>query len=367
MSRPPRTTPHLPSAGGGAKLVRPQGTATALPPAPRPPAAFHPRNRHQGHYDFPRLLSAHPPLAAFMTATPAGEPTIAFSDPRAVRALNWALLADYYGIQGWDLPEGFLCPPIPGRADYLHQLADLLALDAGAGIPCGPEIAVLDVGVGANCIYPLIGHHEYGWRFVGCDINPLALAAADRILVANPTAREAITLRRQPDPQRILAGIIGPCEQFDLTMCNPPFHDSPEAARAATTRKWRNLARSAARPARRPPTADALNFGGQGAELWCPGGEAAFVRRMIDESRTLANRCLWFTTLLSKADNLPAVDRALAAAGVVEAREFPMAQGQKQSRIVAWTFHGTAARQAWARRRWIGTGAPSRLPAKPAG
>lgn len=330
-------------------------------------AAFHPRNRHQGRYDFARLLTAYPPLASHMTTTPTGEPTITFSDPRAVRALNRALLADYYGIRDWNIPEGFLCPPIPGRADYLHQLADLLASDAGGLVPQGDDILVLDVGVGANCVYPLIGYHEYGWRFVGSDVNPLALAAAERILKANPAADTAIALRCQQNPRQILRGVIRPGELFDLTMCNPPFHESPAAALAGTTRKWRNLARDRTSGQQQPGTADALNFGGQAAELWCPGGELAFVRGLVDESRTLNGNCLWFTTLVSKAEHLAPIERALTGAGVAEMRVLKMAQGQKQSRVVAWSFQDAKARQAWATRRWTrgvdaaaGTAPPSR-------
>lgn len=319
---------------------------------PNQGAGFHPRNRHQGRYDLSRLFAAYPPLVRFMVTTPAGEPTIDFADPLAVRALNRALLADYYGIRDWDVPDGFLCPPIPGRADYLHQLADLLSGEAGGRIPRGEGILVLDVGVGANCVYPLIGYHEYGWRFVGSDVNPFALGSAERILAANPAARAAIALRRQPDPQRILRGVIQRGEQFDLTMCNPPFHDSPAAALAGTTRKWRNLNKAATSPRQRPRGGDALNFGGQAAELWCPGGELAFVRRMIAESRALAGNCLWFTTLVSKAEHLPPITRALAEVGVADSRVLKMSQGQKQSRVVAWTFQQVAARHAWATRRW---------------
>lgn len=341
-----------------------RGSTVARIAKDAPPASgFHARNRHQGRYDFDRLQAAHPPLARFVVTTPAGDPTIPFADPQAVRALNRALLADQYGIRDWEIPEGFLCPAIPGRADYVHLLADLLAGEAGmasqagsAGdsIPRGGDVRVVDVGVGANCIYPLIGHCEYGWQFVGSDISTPALAAAERLLAANPALRAAIALRRQSDPQRILLGIIGQGERFDLTMCNPPFHDSPTAALAGTNRKWRNLARNAALPQARGAKAGTLNFGGQAAELWCPGGEAAFVGRMIEESRALADRCLWFTTLVSQAGNLPRIERRLVDAGVAEMRILRMAQGQKQGRIVAWTFLPADARHAWARLRWAG-------------
>lgn len=326
------------------------GGPQAAAKAGRTTATLHPRNRHQGRYDFSRLVAAYPPLASFIVRNPDAEPSIPFADPRAVRALNRALLADQYQVTNWDIPDGFLCPPVPGRADYLHHVADLLAADGDGMIPRGSAVRVLDIGVGANCIYPLVGHREYGWRFVGTDINPLALEAAAAIVEANPDLRATIELRRQPRPDRILRGVIGADERFDLSICNPPFHDSPEAALEGTRRKWRNLGRREGQCAS-PTKAALLNFGGHGAELWCPGGEAGFVGGMIRESHELADRCLWFTTLVSKAENLPGVRRALAQAGAVEQRVLAMGQGQKQSRVVAWTFLDGAARLAWARAR----------------
>jgi 23S rRNA (adenine1618-N6)-methyltransferase len=79
--------------------------------------------------------------------------------------------------------------------------------------------------------------------------------------------------------------------------------------------------------------------------LWCKGGEEAFVCRMIEESRQV--RGLWFTTLISKSATLPCVYRALKKAGVMDSRTIQMAQGQKKSRIVAWTFLDEKQRRAW--------------------
>lgn len=295
---------------------------------------LHPRNRHARLHDFPRLVALRPELEPWLRRAPHGGLTIDFADPLAVRALNEALLADAYGIRGWDLPAGYLCPPIPGRADYLHHAADLLAGEKPGEkvrhIPRGPQVRVLDVGVGASAVYPLIGHREYGWSFVGSDVDDVALASARRILAANPGLAEAIVLRRQQNPAAVFAGVVQPAERFDLTLCNPPFHASLGEARAAAREKWRKLGRGT--------SGDARNFGGQGTELWCAGGETGFIRRMIDESVGLGDRVRWFTTLVSSSESLPMVQRALRQAGALETRTVPMAQGQKRSRFVAWTF-----------------------------
>jgi 23S rRNA (adenine1618-N6)-methyltransferase len=311
--KPPRTTPAKPG--------------------------LHPRNRHAGGYDFPRLVKAIPELEPFVQRARHGGPSIDFADPAAVKALNRALLAEAYGIRGWDIPEGYLCPPIPGRADYLHHLADLLATDAEGTIPRGPATRALDVGVGANAIYPLIGHREYGWSFVGSDLDAVALDSARHILAANPGMDEAILLRRQTDRNASFAGVVQPGERFDLTLCNPPFHGSMREVREAAQEKWRKLGRGAGRPFR--------NFGGQGAELWCEGGEAGFIHRMIIESLGLRDRVRWFTTLVSSSASLPSVHRALRQGEALEIRTVAMAQGQKQSRFVAWSFLEAEARQSF--------------------
>lgn len=327
---------------------RPQAKTAAPAAKSRPPVAkgeLHPRNRHQGRYDFPALIRGCPELASFVIRNPYGKESIDFADPAAVRVFNRALLRQFYGIRHWDIPPGYLCPPVPGRADYVHALADLLAEECAGAIPRGARVRVLDVGTGANCIYPLIGRHEYGWSFLGSDIDATALASARAIVQANGLSG-AIELRQQADARHIFHGLLQSGERFELTLCNPPFHASAAEASAGSRRKWKNLGRLD--PSRKLP---ALNFGGQSNELWCEGGEIAFIRRMIRESREAAGQVLWFTCLVSKGGNLPLVEQALQKSGAVDTRTVSMSQGQKQSRFVAWTFHDAAARAAWHQQR----------------
>lgn len=302
---------------------------------------LHPRNRHQGRYDFPLLIKTSPELAAFVITNPYGKPSIDFANPEAVRVFNRALLRHFYGIQHWDIPAGYLCPPVPGRADYLHGLADLLASDQGGQIPRGARIQVLDIGTGANCIYPLIGQAEYGWRFTGSDIDDTALAAANALIRSN-RLEQNIRLRRQHPPQQIFKGLIQADERFNLTLCNPPFHSSLAEATQGSRRKWRNLGKLD--PKRALPV---LNFGGQAAELYCEGGELAFITRMADESREVATQVCWFSTLVSKGGNVAPLQNRLRQLQAQQIQVVEMGQGQKRSRFVAWSFHDKAARARW--------------------
>ena len=310
---------------------------------------MHPRNKNADGYDFAALAATSPALAKYIKPTPAGTPSIDFANPAAVKLLNRAILMHHYGVRGWDIPAGYLCPPVPGRADYLHAIADLLATCNKKAIPNGSGVRVLDIGTGANLVYPLIGHAEYGWRFLGCDIDEAALANAQSILTKNSGLTAAIELRHQPVWDNIFTGLLRSGESFDLSMCNPPFHASPDDVLAVSQRKWNNLGKPGARKGTAQPR---LNFGGGGTELWCNGGERAFVKSMIEQSAAIPKRVLWFTSLVSKADNLAPLEAALKKAKVVKSRILPLAQGQKQSRVLAWTFCANGEREKWRRERW---------------
>lgn len=315
-------------------------------------SGLHPRNKHRGRYDFEQLVQANAKLAEFVKLNVYNDASIDFANPQAVKALNQALLTKFYHIADWDIPAHYLCPPIPGRADYVHYLADLLSSVNAGVIPYGPSVRVLDIGVGANAIYPLIGHREYGWYFVGADIDSIAINNAQRTLDANAGLAQAIKLRLQHEPTAIFKAIVQADETFDITMCNPPFHASLSDALAGTQRKLKNLAISQTKNRISNKAVDktnVLNFGGQTAELYCEGGEEAFVIRMIEESLLIKHQCFWFTSLISKATTLPAVYRALKKANALEIKTVEMAQGQKKSRFVAWTFLNTSQQRDWRR------------------
>jgi 23S rRNA (adenine1618-N6)-methyltransferase len=306
---------------------------------------LHLRNLHRQGYDFDALIAVNNELAAFVKPNQYGNKSVDFADPNAVLALNKALLKHYYSIDNWNIPEGYLCPPIPGRADYMHYMADLLAESSNGNIPTGRKIRVLDMGTGANGIYPLLGTSVYGWQFVATDVEPFAITAFKQTLAANPTIKKQIECRLQINKSEIFKGIIQPTEKFDLVVCNPPFHASREEAWATTNRKWENLSKG-------KTALPTLNFGGKSNELWSPGGEAAFITRMAEESVLFGSNCLWFTTLVSKKETLTKVQKVLGYFKATEVKIINMAQGQKVSRALAWTFLNAEERANWAQ-RWI--------------
>jgi 23S rRNA (adenine1618-N6)-methyltransferase len=339
---------------------------------------LHPRNLHRYRYDFDDLTKTLPELKPFVFINKFNVESIDFADPKAVRLLNKSILMHFYSIKNWDIPEGYLCPPVPGRADYIHYLADLLAISNNGKIPTGSKISILDIGVGANCIYPIIGSKEYGWQFVGTEIDPVALKSAEEIVKSNDILKGKIDFRLQKNIDYILEGILLPSDRFDAIICNPPFHASAEEAMEGNRRKQNNLADKAGKMSFEIPETKALtkkkldskgfqqthsnnsrnhglselNFGGHDSELWCEGGEKEFIKKIVRESKNFKSQVLWFTSLVSNNSHLQTIENALKNAKVARIKIIEMAQGQKISRFIAWTYLSKTQHDEWAKANW---------------
>lgn len=306
---------------------------------------LHVRNKHRERYNFKELIDCLPELKKYVAQNIYGDDSIDFFNPLAVKLLNQALLKKYYNLSYWEIPEHYLCPPIPGRADYIHNVADLLCGSNYGKIPTGKKVNCLDIGVGANCIYPIIGNTEYGWDFVGTDIDKVAVASATKIIEENQTLKPHIDIRLQENGKFFFNGIIKDDEYFDVTICNPPFHSSAQEAQSGSIRKVSNLTN-------KKVSNPVLNFGGQQNELWCNGGEARFVNDMIYESSKFDTSCFWFTSLISKQSNVLRATNLANELGASEVKILPMGQGNKSSRILAWTFLNKEEQKNWANAKW---------------
>ncbi|MEE9349362.1 MAG: 23S rRNA (adenine(1618)-N(6))-methyltransferase RlmF [Flavobacteriaceae bacterium] len=280
---------------------------------------MHHNNLHNGSYDIDLLCKHYKKLETFVFTNKYGTKTIKFSNSKAVKALNTALLVTYYNILNWEFPDENLCPPIPSRVDYIHHLEDLIGQKQ--------KVSVLDIGTGATCIYPLLGNSVYKWSFVGTDIDDLSLEIASEIIKKNKL-ESFINLRLQKDKNQILKGIIKEGDFFDAVMCNPPFYKTEEEAIEANSRKQRNLKISS----------NERNFSGNSNELWYVGGEKAFLHNYLYESSLFKEQCTWFTSLVSKKENVKSMYKSLKKLKVKTIKTIEMSQGNKITRIVAWRF-----------------------------
>ena len=306
---------------------------------------LHPRNKNRGRYDLNALVKKNPQLKAFVKPNKHGNDSIDFANPKAVKELNKAILNYYYGIVYWDFPDTNLCPPIPGRADYIHYLADLISEYNFGRIPEGSKIKCLDIGTGASCIYPIIGVTEYDWRFISTDIDLKSIDSAKKIINSNPSLKSKIECRVQKNITSIFNGILNTSEFIDITICNPPFHESIESALKENQRKVKNLSGKINNETIR-------NFSGNLNELVYEGGELNFISTIIRESKIFAKNCFWFTTLVAKQANLKDIYKLLNKENATEVKTIKMGTGNKVSRIVVWTFLSKEQQNEWREKRW---------------
>lgn len=308
---------------------------------------LHARNKNRDRYDLAALIAVKPELAEYVTPNRYGEDSVDFTNPVAVKLLNQALLNHYYGIENWDFPNDNLCPPIPGRADYIHYMADLLAENNFGNIPTGKQITFLDIGVGASCIYPIIGRVEYGWSFIGSDIDSTSIESAKNIINSNELLKGHVECRLQKHSKDCFYGVIGKEEKVDVSICNPPFHASKEEAERGTRRKVKNLTGEN----KKNPS---LNFSGMTNEIICEGGEHKFIHDMIRESKKFEKNCMYFSTLVSKQSNLKGIYNALENNGAKQIKTIPIGTGNKSSRIVVWSYLSKEEKKEWSAERWEG-------------
>jgi len=306
---------------------------------------LHPRNRNKERYDLSALVTSTPALKSHIIKNKFGAESVDFSSPLALKLLNTAILNHYYGIKHWEFPDENLCPPIPGRAEYIHHIADVLAENNYGTIPIGNNINCLDVGIGASCIYPIIGTTDYGWNFIGSDINPKSIASAKDIISSNANLKGKIDCRLQENANNIFQSIIGKEEKIELTICNPPFHSSMEDAQKGTQRKAKDL------KGRKEKT-PVFNLAGISKELIYDGGEFQFIENMIYESKQFAKNCFFFSTLVSKQSNLKRIYKILKITEAKQVKTIPMGTSNKSARIVVWTFLSMMEQKEWRESRW---------------
>ncbi len=279
---------------------------------------MHSKNPFVEDYDFDTLIQSDAGLKPYVFINEYGNKTIKFGDKQAVKALNKALLKLHYGIL-WDIPEDNLCPPIPGRLDYLLHISDLMTKK---------DIRLLDIGTGANLIYPILATCHFNWHCTGSEVDHNSLKNAQVIIDQNKVLRNT-QLRHQKIKGSILEHIVKSDDVFDVVVCNPPFFKSALDAQQKNQRKVHNL---------QLKEKDTKNFGGHSNELWFKGGEEAFVKKMASESVQFKSQVHWFTSLISKKDNVRGIKRAVSKTQPTQLKVVEMGLGNKKSRFIAWTF-----------------------------
>ncbi|XP_027345436.1 U6 small nuclear RNA (adenine-(43)-N(6))-methyltransferase isoform X2 [Abrus precatorius] len=316
-------------------------------------ATIHPKNKYsENPPDFALLASLYPSFHPFLRNSHRHtHTTIDWTDFNATRELTRVLLHYDHALTWW-IPDGQLCPTVPNRSNYIHWLDDLLASEIiPNSITDGGKVKGFDIGTGANCIYPLLGASLLGWSFVGSDVTDVAIEWAERNVNSNPHISDLIEIRRVEsngsaacverlhveesvhsgkialceniDAENknyngppVLLGVVRDDEKFDFCMCNPPFFESLEEAGL------------------NPKT----SCGGTSEEMVCPGGERAFITRIIEDSTELKHSFRWFTSMVGRKSNLKYLISKLWEVGVAIVKTTEFVQGRTSRWGLAWSF-----------------------------
>ncbi|KAF0696669.1 Aste57867_12587 [Aphanomyces stellatus] len=273
---------------------------------------IHPRNMYRTPPDFAALANQYTSLRPHVHISSKGAAVMQWSDPQAVKELTKALLHRDFGLT-WDMPLNRLCPPLTNRLNYIHWIEDLILLSQPSYVSTiDSPIRGLDVGTGASCIYPLLGHALNQWHFVATDIDPASIECAATTIHANNLAT-AINLQLVDNSSSIFPPLSRP---LLFTMCNPPFFDSIDEA----------------------DTNPRTSCTGSALEMTTPGGEVAFIGRMIQESVALTTQVRWYTSLIGRKASLRPLLASLRAHGISNTRTTEFLQGRTTRWGIAWSF-----------------------------
>lgn len=296
---------------------------------------IHSRNRNKDRYDLKALLDINPDLNTYVKPNTKGEDSIDFSNPIAIKALNKSLLHYYYHIENWNFSDNNVCPSIPNRADYIHHMADVLMESNFGTLPPGDNIKCFNIGVGASCVYPILGIAEYNWNFIASDIDENSLTSAQAIVNSNESLKNKVDCKLQQNPKDFFYGVINKEEKVDLSICNPPIFASLEIAKKSTEKKNATY-----------------HISEIGQELIYDGGEISFLQQLVKESKKFATNCYWFSTLVVKQSNQKGMVEFLKELGATQTKVIPMGIGNKSSQIIAWSFLTKEEQTTWKKTRW---------------
>lgn len=282
-----------------------------------------------------------------------GNMCINYNNPTALYCISKVLLHHRYNLI-WDMPDNFLIPTVPSRANYVHFISDLLTPEhvyntetvSNKGslndtetikfnthqdfcsvelIPRGKQVLGLDIGIGANSIFSLLCNKIYSWNMVGTDISSESLKVSDSI-IKNNNLSDCITLLLQENPEDILLGILDRPEiktlNFSFTICNPPYYDSIEDSEMNVHPNRYRVCK---------------NY-----EVITQGGESQFILKMYSQSKIFRKRVIWYTSQVSKLKNLKFLRNALGkeiVSNELKSLIFTtLKQGKHDKWVIAWSF-----------------------------
>ena len=193
--------------------------------------------------------------------------------------MDKSILNYYFNIKYYYIPKGFLIPPIPSRINYINLINSIIAkLIKDIDIK---NIIGIDIGTGANIIYPILGYSIYKWKFICTEINKEAYNNAKLILQKN-NLENNINIIKQNNKDNIFISILNRENKYIFSMCNPPYYNYENEIKLEDKKRDNEY-----------------NFD----EIYYKNGEYGFFQRYFEESICYKNNVFLYTILIGKKIN----------------------------------------------------------------
>ena len=193
--------------------------------------------------------------------------------------MDKSILNYYFNIKYYDIPKGFLIPPIPSRINYINLINSIITkLINDIDIK---NIIGIDIGTGANIIYPILGYSIYKWKFICTEINKEAYNNAKLILQKN-NLENNINIIKQNNKDNIFISILNRENKYLFSMCNPPYYNYENEIKLEDKKRDNEY-----------------NFD----EIYYKNGEYGFFQRYFEESICYKNNVFLYTILIGKKIN----------------------------------------------------------------
>jgi 23S rRNA (adenine1618-N6)-methyltransferase len=226
-----------------------------------------------------------------------------------------SILNYYFNIKYYDIPKGFLIPPVPSRLNYLNLINELIK-DIEK-----ENIIGVDIGTGANIIYPILGNSVCDWKFICSEINNESYNNAKLILQKN-NLEENINLIKQENKNNIFVSIINQENKYTFSMCNPPYYDYEQEIKIEDKKRDTEY-----------------NFD----EVYYEKGELGFFERYFEESICYKKNIFLFTILIGKKSNSEIIyDKINSYNNIIKLCDIKkIMTGNNVRYIIYWSFYNS--------------------------
>ena len=269
--------------------------------------------------DFLTLIKEFPELKKYIlkqNEDNEGEFQFDWSNNELSLLMDKSILNYYFNIKYYDIPKGFLIPPIPSRINYINLINSIITkLIKDIDIK---NIIGIDIGTGANIIYPILGYSIYKWKFICTEINKEAYNNAKLILQKN-NLENNINIIKQNNKDNIFISILNRENKYIFSMCNPPYYNYENEIKLEDKKRDNEY-----------------NFD----EIYYKNGEYGFFQRYFEESICYKNNVFLYTILIGKKINAENIyDKLSSYSDIIKIYNMQkILTGNNVRYIIYWSF-----------------------------